>query len=320
MASFCADKTSMMRIILTTNQFHMDMWMLMEIAKRVLEDEKIGKEDAFDALFGKWYDKEAADFKFETQREVLTEMWNEYRTFSNPDPNQNSYSSKRVLDIHDNVDQVEGWGVMKMEAKQLAPYDQYIENHGMTWPCREVDGKWYATKWRFSDGKQEDGFDEYGVSQYGEAGLRKGVSFYKSADRRPSVVFRPWEPPAEVPDKEYPFVFCTGRLLEHWHTGSMTRRVEELNRALPEALLDMNPKDVEKLGLKDGDRVKLTSRWGEVEITVSTAGRTEPPEGYLFAPFFAEETLINLVVQEAYCPLSKEPDFKKTCVKVEKVG
>ena len=297
-----------------------DMWMLMEIAKRVLEGEKIGKEDAFDALFGKWYDKEAADFKFETQREVLTEMWNEYRTFSNPDPNQNSYSSKRVLDIHDNVDQVEGWGVMKMEAKQLAPYDQYIENHGMTWPCREVDGKWYATKWRFSDGKQEDGFDEYGVSQYGEAGLRKGVSFYKSADRRPSVVFRPWEPPAEVPDKEYPFVFCTGRLLEHWHTGSMTRRVEELNRALPEALLDMNPKDVEKLGLKDGDRVKLTSRWGEVEITVSTAGRTEPPEGYLFAPFFAEETLINLVVQEAYCPLSKEPDFKKTCVKVEKVG
>ena len=123
-----------------------------------------------------------------------------------------------------------------------------------------------------------------------------------------------------MPDKEYPFVFCTGRLLEHWHTGSMTRRVEELNRALPEALLDMNPKDVEKLGLKDGDRVKLTSRWGEVEITVSTAGRTEPPEGYLFAPFFAEETLINLVVQEAYCPLSKEPDFKKTCVKVEKVG
>ena len=115
-------------------------------------------------------------------------------------------------------------------------------------------------------------------------------------------------------------MFCTGRLLEHWHTGSMTRRVEELNRALPEALLDMNPKDVEKLGLKDGDRVKLTSRWGEVEITVSTAGRTEPPEGYLFAPFFAEETLINLVVQEAYCPLSKEPDFKKTFVKVEKVG
>jgi len=64
--------------------------------------------------------------------------------------------------------------------------------------------------------------------------------------------------------------------------------------------------------------VKLTSRWGEVEIKVSTAGRTQPSEGYLFAPFFAEETLINLVQQENYCPLSKEPDYKKTCVRVEK--
>ena len=297
-----------------------DMWMLMEIAKRVLEGETIGTDDAFDTLFGKWYDKEAGEFKFDTQREICTEIWNEYRTFSNPDPATNDYSSQRVLDIHNNVAGNEEWGVLKMEAKQLAPYDQYIENHGMTWPCREVDGKWYPTKWRFSNGKQEDGFDQYGVAKYGEAGLANDVCFYKSADHKPSVVFRPWEPPAEVPDDEYPFVFCTGRLLEHWHTGSMTRRVEELDRALPEALLDMNQADVEKLGLKDGDRVKLTSRWGEVEITVSTAGRTQPPEGYLFAPFFAEETLVNLVVQEAYCPLSKEPDYKKTCVNVVKVG
>ena len=289
-----------------------DMWMLMEIAKRVLDGETIGDEDAFDVLFGEWYDKEAGDFKHATQRETCISMWEEYRTFSNPDLNE------RAAAINSDADNTFG-AKLKMEAKQLAPYEEYIYQHGLTWPVREVDGKWLPTKWRFSYGAQEEGYDQYGIEQYGDLGLAGDVSFYKSADHRPSVVFRPWEPPAEVPDDEYPFVFCTGRLLEHWHTGSMTRRVEALNTALPAALLDMNVEDVEELGLKDGDRVRLVSRWGEVEITVSTAGRTQPQRGYLFAPFFAEETLVNLVQQECYCPLSKEPDFKKTCVRVEKV-
>ena len=282
-----------------------DMWMLMEIAKRVLIDEKIGDKDAFDLLFGQWYDKDAADFKQDSQREVCKSMWEEYRTFSNPSLNERANAI--------NIDKK-----LKMEGKQLAPYEEYIYNHGMTWPVREVNGKWLPTKWRFAYGPQEDGYDQQGIEMYGEQGLAGNVSFYKSTDRKPSVVFRPWEPPAEVPDSEYPFVFCTGRLLEHWHTGTMTRRVPALDKALPEALLDMNPNDAEKLGVKDGDKVKLTSRWGEVEIKVSTAGRTQPSEGYLFAPFFAEETLVNLVQQENYCPLSKEPDYKKTCVRVEK--
>ena len=63
----------------------------------------------------------------------------------------------------------------------------------------------------------------------------------------------------------------------------------------------------------------MTSRFGSFEIKVSTAGRTEPPEGTVFAPFFAEEALVNLAVQDTYCPLSKEPDFKKTCVSIAKV-
>ena len=283
-----------------------DMWMLMEIAKRVLAGEEIGGEDAFDVLFGEWYDKDACDFRQETQREVCKSMWEEYRTFSNPKLSPRAEAINRDSKL-------------KMEAKQLAPYEEYIYNHGMTWPVREVNGEWLPTKWRFSYGLQEEGYDQYGVEMYGDEGLANDVSFYKSTDHRPSVVFRPWEPPAEVPDSEYPFVFCTGRLLEHWHTGTMTRRVPALHNALPEALLDMNEADMAELGIKDGDRVRLVSRWGEVEITASSAGRTKPPARYLFAPFFAEETLINLVQQEAYCPLSKEPDFKKTCVRVEKL-
>ena len=283
-----------------------DLWMLMEVAKRVLDGEKIGDKDAFDVLFGEWYDKDAADFKLGSQREVCKSIWEEYRTFSNPtlNPRAAAINTEKQL---------------KMEGKQLAPYEEYIYNHGMTWPVREVNGKWLPTKWRFAYGPQEEGYDQIGIEMYGDRGLADDVSFYKSAGHKPSVVFRPWEPPAEVPDAEYPFVFCTGRLLEHWHTGSMTRRVPALNNALPEALLDMNPNDMAELGIKDGDRVKVVSRWGEVEITASSAGRTQPPEKYLFAPFFAEETLVNLAQQEMYCPLSKEPDYKKTCVRVEKL-
>ena len=208
---------------------------------------------------------------------------------------------------------------LKMEAKQLAPYDVYIERHGLTWPVREVNGEWLETKWRFCDGHQEDGFDEVGVERFGKHDLAGGVSFYKSTNMKPSVVFRPWEPPAEAPDDRYPFVFCTGRLLEHWHTGSMTRRVPQLHNALPEAVLDMNRADCERLGIADGDKVRVKSRFGQVDIRVSTHGRTKPPAGTVFAAFFAEETLVNLAVQDTYCPLSKEPDFKKTCVSIEKL-
>ncbi len=288
-----------------------DLWVIMEVARRVLEGERIDSQDAFDRLFGSIYDKDAADFKGD-DREINRLIWEEYRVFSNPAMNEKAKA------INDDSDGLFG-SKLKMEAKQLAPYDEYLTQHGLTWPVREVDGKWLGTKWRFSTGRQEDGFDEVGIAHYGKDDQAGGVCFYKSADMRPSVVFRPYEPPAEIPDDEYPFYFCTGRLLEHWHTGTMTRRVPELDRALPEALLNVNQADCEKLDLQDGDLVNVKSRHGSFDIKVSTSGRTEPPAGVVFAPFFAQETLVNLAVQDTYCPLSKEPDYKKTCVSIKKI-
>ncbi len=287
-----------------------DVWVLLQVARRVLDGETIDGQDAFDHLFGFVYDKEADDFVGD-QREVNRRIWEEYRVFSNPSMNE------RAAAINADADGEFG-ATLKMEAKQLAPYDEYLTHHGLTWPVREVNGEWLPTRWRFADGPQEEGFDQYGVAQYGTPGKAAGLDFYKSTDHKPSVVFRPYEPPAEEPDEEYPFWFCTGRLLEHWHTGTMTRRVPELDRALPEALLNMNPEDCARLGIADGDMVRVTSRHGSFEIKASTAGRTEPPAGVTFAPFFAEETLVNLAVHEYYCPLSKEPDYKKTCVRIEK--
>ena len=288
-----------------------DLWIILQVASRVLEGEQIDGRDAFDTLFGFIWDKSAGDFKGDS-RQTNIDIWEEYRTFSNPDLNEKAKA------INDNASG-EFEGKLKMEAKQLAPYEEYLANHGLTWPVREVDGTWLPTMWRFANGSQEEGFDEVGIAQYGEEGLAGGVSFYKTAKGKPSVVFRPYEPPAEEPDDEYPFWFCTGRLLEHWHTGTMTRRIPELDRALPEAQLNVHPDDCTKLGVTDGDLVRVKSRHGEFEIHVSTAGRTEPAPGVVFAPFFAQETLVNLAVHDYYCPLSKEPDYKKTCVSIEKV-
>ena len=281
-----------------------DVWILLQIAKRVLEGETIDGKDAFDHLFGFVYDKQADDF-IGNDREVNRAIWEEYRIFSNPEMKPAAAKINTDNNMH-------------MEAKQLAPYDEYLTHHGMTWPVREKDGQWMSTKWRFVNGKQEDGYDEVGIAQYGTAGLANDMSWYKTAGGRPSVVFRPYEPPAQEPDAEFPFWFCTGRLLEHWHTGTMTRNVAELNRALPEALLNMHPEDAAELGLADGDMARVTSPHGTFEIKISLSGRTEPPRGLVFAPFFAEETLINLAVQDYYCPLSKETDYKKTCVRIAK--
>ncbi|MDR2722063.1 MAG: molybdopterin-dependent oxidoreductase [Coriobacteriaceae bacterium] len=306
-----------------------DAWIMLQVAQRVLEGETIGTEDSFDLLFGNIWDKEAGDFISDDQREISKIVWEEYRTFTNPD------MVKAADDINNDVG--DKFGVtaddgtytpskLKMFAKQMAPYDEYLDNHGLTWPVREVDGKWLSTKWRFAAGKQADGYDEVGITKYGQKDAdgklisKPGdIDLYKTAKFKASVVFRPYEPPAEEPDAQYPFWFCTGRLLEHWHTASMTGVIPELTRALPAALLDMHPDDCAKLGIADGDMVKVKSRHGEFEIKVSTAGRTEPAPGVVFAPFFDMNSLINLAVHDYYDPLSKEPDYKKTCVSIEKI-
>ncbi|MFX6103677.1 molybdopterin dinucleotide binding domain-containing protein, partial [Acinetobacter baumannii] len=86
----------------------------------------------------------------------------------------------------------------------------------------------------------------------------------------------PYEPPAEAPDQDYPFWLATGRVLEHWHTGSMTARVPELYKAVPDALVYMHPEDARQLKLRRGSEVKVVSRRGEIRARVETRGRNKP--------------------------------------------
>ena len=190
------------------------------------------------------------------------------------------------------------------KAKDLAPYDVYAKvRGGLRWPV--VDGR--ETRWRY-----REGFDPY--VKKGE-----GVRFYGNADGRAVIWARPFEPPAEAPDQEYPFWLTTGRVLEHWHTGTMTRRVLELHRAVPFAPVWFNPDDAKSAGIGDGDRVRVASRRGEIVAKAAVGGRNTPPRGTVFVPFFDESVLINLVTLDAYDPISKQPDFKKCAVRVLKV-
>ena len=125
-------------------------------------------------------------------------------------------------------------------------------------------------------------------------------------------------PAAEAPDKEYDMWLSTGRVLEHWHTGTMTRRVPELYRAFPDAVLFMHPEDAKARGVRRGEEVIVSSRRGEVKTRVETRGRNRPPKGLVFMPFFDASQLVNKLTLDATDPLSKETDYKKCAVKVMK--
>ncbi len=186
------------------------------------------------------------------------------------------------------------------KAHDLAPFDVYHQSRGLRWPV--VDGK--ETLFRF-----REGYDPY-VPE-GE-----GVRFYGKKDGKANIIFAPYEPPAEEPDADFDLWLVTGRVLEHWHSGSMTRRVPELHRAYPQAQVFMHPDDAKERGVRRGQKILISTRRGEVETLVETRGRNKMPRGVVFFPWFDEGQLVNKLTLDATCPISKETDFKKCACRV----
>ncbi len=206
----------------------------------------------------------------------------------------------------------------------LAEFDVYYRDdvRGLKWPV--VDGK--ETEWRFNEKydpycQKGSGFDFYGkaLKALPSGDLDKVTSPEKtSLAHKAKIFFRPYAAPPEQPDKTYDLWFATGRVLEHWHTGTMTRRVPELHRAVPTAQLFMHPADAEARGIKRNDVVWIESRRGKIKAVVETQGRNRPAKGYTFAAFFDEGVFVNKVCLDVTCPMSKEEDFKKAAIKVYK--
>lgn len=185
----------------------------------------------------------------------------------------------------------------------LAPFDTYHKVRGLRWPV--VNGK--ETRWRY-----REGYDPY--VKKGE-----GVRFYGMPDGKAVIFALPYEKAAEEPDKQFPFWLSTGRVLEHWHTGTMTRRVPELYRAVPNAVCFMHPEDAKSLGVRRGDTIEVKSRRGLIHSRVETRGRNRPPRGLVFIPFFDASQLVNKVTLDATDPISFQTDYKKCAVAIKKV-
>jgi formate dehydrogenase major subunit len=169
---------------------------------------------------------------------------------------------------------------------------RYLGGPGKLWPCKDPET---------SDGE---------VVLFGDG--------YPTQDGR--ATFSPAEtiPPAELPSAEYPFILNTGRSLQHWHTGSMTRRAKALDAIRPEAACEIHPDDLAALGVADGEFVRLTTRRNSIRVKARSSTKTS--KGSVFIPFGFREACGNLLTTDTLDPVGKIPSFKYAAVRVEPAG
>ena len=148
-----------------------------------------------------------------------------------------------------------------------------------------------------------------------------GTKFlHKDKCARGPGLFKPWEfkPSAELPDAEYPLILTTGRILYHYHTKTMTGKVEGLNNLFPGSFVEINPKAARKLNIVDGDKVKVSTRRGAVAATAKVTDKVK--ETVIFMPFHFADGPANALTNPALDPIAKIPEFKSCAAKVEKVS
>lgn len=263
-----------------------DCWQLLAVAKRLFDLGHPGMKDADGQYLFRMTDPSGT--------EVDVSKWENYYGRINVD--EKLYEEYRQFT----------W----IKHKDVAPYSELVAARGLRWPVvKKADGTWKETRYRFIEGL--DPFVEKG----------KGFQFYQSVgkDDRAFIWFRPYVKPPEMPDAEYPLWLDTGRVLEHWHTGTMTRRIAPLFRAMPAAYVEVSREDARDLGVRQGETVRLETRRGSIQLPVMINGRGRCPKGHVFVPFFDETKLINELTLDAHCPFSKQPDYKKCAARIIKI-
>ena len=168
------------------------------------------------------------------------------------------------------------------------------EEHGLQWPCPDEDHPGTPYLYDYEEGKFN--FDD-------------GKARFVPADGGH---------PGEIPDEEYPLTLTSGRVLYHWHTGQITRRVEGLMSHVGESFVEVNPGTAGDLGVKDGEYVRVESRRGSIVVTVEVTDRVGP--GTLFIPMHFAAGAVNELTQETFDPTAGIPEYKVTSVRVEALG
>ena len=188
-------------------------------------------------------------------------------------------------------------------AERLPTLAQLRDAPGVIWPV--VNGR--ETRRRYRQ-----------VSDPAADRVRGEFDFYGHADHRAWIWLRPYQPPPESPDREYPFWLTTGEVLEHTATGALTRRIPTLHAAVPHAYVEINRQDAERLGIRNGEMVQLVSRRGLLRIEARIDYRAQPIRGHVFVTSFDEMLPINRLTLDASCPLSGQA--AGTCaVRVERL-
>jgi formate dehydrogenase alpha subunit len=163
-----------------------------------------------------------------------------------------------------------------------------IERNGLAWPCPNKDHP--GTEFLYKDG------------------FPKG---------KVPFIAVPYNPPAEITSDEYPFILTTGRNLFQYHSGSMTRRVRQIETHAGEAYVELNPADAKRLGIENGEMMKIKSKRGKVTIKARVTKRVS--EGTVFIPMHYREAAANVITNDALDPVVKIPEFKVCAVSVEPV-
>ncbi len=170
-------------------------------------------------------------------------------------------------------------------------WDRLEREHGVTYPVEEEDQP--GTEVMFGDG-------------------------FPTPSGRGKFVPAELVPPAEQPDEDYPLILTTGRLLEHWHTGAMTRRATMLDALEPEAVAYLSPHDLGRMGIEPGMPVRVETRRGAIELMARSD--RDVPAGVIFIPFCFSEAAANLLTNPQLDPVGKIPEFKFCAARAAGVG
>jgi predicted molibdopterin-dependent oxidoreductase YjgC len=180
------------------------------------------------------------------------------------------------------------------EMRQLTPgyegitYERLAKPGGLVWPCPD---------------EQHPGTPVLHLEKFRAGGGK--------------LIPSEFAPAKELPDEDYPFVLNTGRVLSHWHTGTMTRRATALNAIAPEPFVEMNPADMDRLKVRDEELVRVKSRRGDITLKVRATTQVQP--GNVFIPFHYKEAAANILTIDALDPVAKIPEFKFCAVRIDKI-